>query len=66
MAGSSREVFDDTILEFMGKMSEANKDDIETTPRAPVPPTLAIGEPHPSFSHATLQNLECLQGNKQL
>ena len=29
MAGSSREVFDDTILEFTGKMSEANKDDID-------------------------------------
>ena len=54
----------DTILEFTGKMSEANKDDIdvlfetlmldlETTPPAPAPPTTAIREPHPSFAHAT-------------
>ena len=69
--------FDDTILEFTGEMSEANKDnidmlfealmlDLETTPPAPAPPTPAIGEPHPSFAHATLQNLECLQRTKQL
>ena len=67
----------DTILEFMGEMSEASKDDIdvlfetlmldlETTPPAPAPPTTAIGEPYPSFAHATLQNLECQQRTKQL
>ena len=75
MAGSSREFFDDTILEFMGEtseLSEANEDDIdelfealpldwETTPPAPAPPILAIREPHPSFERATLQDLERLR-----
>ena len=66
MAGSSREVFDDTILEFIGETSEASEDDIhtlfealpldwETTPPAPAPPIPAIAELHPSFAHATLQ-----------
>ena len=30
-------------------------------PPAPAPPILAIGEPHPSFAHATLQDLERLR-----
>jgi len=29
MAGSTREFFDDTILEFLGETSEANEDDID-------------------------------------
>ena len=53
----------------MGKVSEDNIDalfkalplDWETMPPAPAPPTSAIGEPHPSFAHATLQDLECLR-----
>ena len=68
MAGSSREFFDNTILEFMDKTSEASEDDIdalfealpldwETMPPAPAPPIHAIREPHPSFAHATLQDL---------
>ena len=72
MAGSSREFFDDTILEFMTERSEASEDDIdalfeaipldwETAPPAPAPPIPAIGESHPSFAHATLQDLERLR-----
>ena len=72
MAGSSREFFDDTILDFMTETSEASEDDIdalfgalpldwETTSPAPAPPIPAIGEPHPSFAHATLQDLERLR-----
>ena len=78
MAGSSREFFDDTILEFLGETSEtseASEDDIdalfealpldwETTPPASAPPLPAIGEPHPSFAHATLQDLERLRAKK--
>ena len=67
MACSSREFFDDTILEFMGKTSEiteASEDDIEVLFKAlPLdwetmsPPQLhsyipAVGEPHPSSAHA--------------
>ena len=63
--------------EFMGEMSEANEDDfdmlfeafmlgLETTPPAPVQPTPAIGEPHPSLAHTTLQDLERLKRTKQL
>ena len=33
MAGSSREFFDSTILEFTGEMSEANEDDIDVLNR---------------------------------
>ena len=72
MAGSSREFFDDTILEFLGETSEASEDDIdalfealpldwETTPPASAPPLPAIGQPHTSFAHATLQDLERLR-----
>ena len=72
MAGYSREFFDDTILEFLGETSEASEDDIdslfealpldwETTPPASAPPLHAIGEPHPSFAHATSQYLERLR-----
>ena len=72
MAGSSREFFDDTILEFLGETSKASEDDIdalfealpldwETTPPASAPPLPAIGEPHPSFAHTTLQDLEHLR-----
>ena len=75
MAGSSREFFDDTILEFLGETSEASEDDIdalfealpldwETTPPASAPPLPAIGQPHPSFAHATLQDLERLRAKK--
>ena len=57
MAGSSRKVFNDSILEFIGETSEASEDDIhalfkplpldwETTPPAPGPPILAVGELH--------------------
>ena len=71
MAGSSRELFDNTILEFMDETSEASENDIdalfeallldwETMPPAPAPPIPAIGEPHPSFAHPTLQDLERL------
>ena len=69
MAGSSRELFDDTILEFIGETSEASEDDIhtllealpldwETMPPAPAPPIPAIGELHPSFAHTTLPESE--------
>ena len=65
-----KRVFDDTILEFMGKMSEmteAREDDIEVLFKAlpldwetmsppPAPLIPAIGEPHPSSAHATLQD----------
>ena len=72
MAGSSGKFFDDTILEFLGEMSEASEDNIdaliealpldwETTPPPSAPPLPAIGEPHPSFAHATLQDLERLR-----
>ena len=68
MAGISREFFDDTVLEFMDKMSENDIDELfkalpldwETMPPAPAPPIPAIGEPHPSFAHAILQDLERL------
>ena len=70
LAGLSKYFFDDTILEFMGKTSEASEDeydtlfevllfDWETMP--PAPPIPAIGEPHPCFAHATLQELEHLR-----
>ena len=55
MAGSSRD-----RLEFMGEMSEASEDDIDVLFPALAPPIPAIGELHPSFAHATLQDLECL------
>ena len=56
----------------MGKTSETSEDDIdvlfeaplldwETTPPPSTPPLPAIGEPHPSFAHTTLQDLECLR-----
>ena len=72
MAGSTREFFDDTILEFLGEMSEASEDDIdalfealpldwETTPPPSAPSLPAIGEPHPSFAHTTLEDLERLR-----
>ena len=72
MAGSSRELFDNTILEFMDETSEASENDIdalfealpfdwETMPPAPAPPIPAIGEPHSSFTHPTLQDLEHLK-----
>ena len=35
--------------------------DGETTPSALAGPIPAIGEPHPSFAHATVQDLECLR-----
>ena len=58
MAGSSRELFDNTILEFMDEndidtLFEALPLDWETMPPAPAPPMPAIGEPHPSFAHPT-------------
>ena len=63
---SSRQFFDDTILEFIDKMSEASKDDIdalfeapllvwEATPPAPASPIPGIGKPHPSFAHTSLR-----------
>ena len=72
MAGSTREFFDDTILEFLGETSEASEDDIdalfealpldwETTPPPSASPLPAVGEPHPSFAHTTLQDLERLR-----
>jgi len=44
----------------MGEMSEASEDDIDVLFPALAPPIPAIGEPHPSFAQATLQDLECL------
>ena len=35
--------------------------DWETMPPPSTPPLPAIGEPHPSFAHTTLQDLECLR-----
>ena len=63
MAGSSRELFDNTILEFMDEndidtLFEALPLDWETMPPAPASPIPAIGEPHPSFTQPTLQDLE--------
>ena len=74
MADSTREFFDKTILEFLGETSEASKDDIdvlfealpldwETTPPPSAPPLPAIGEPHPSFPHTTLQDLRAKNVN---
>ena len=56
----------------MGETSEASKNDIDTLFKvlpldweavcsAPAPPIPAIGEPQPSFAHATLQDLERLR-----
>ena len=70
MACSSRELFDGTILEFMGEtreITEASENDIdvlfkalpldwETMSPPPAPLIPAIGEPHPSSAHATLQD----------
>ena len=72
MTRSSRDSFGDIVLEFMDEMSEASEDNIdtllevlpldwETTPPAPAPPIPANGEPHPSFAHTTLQDLELLR-----
>ena len=72
MAGSTREFFDDTILEFLGETSEASEDDIdalfealpldwETTPPPSALPLPAIGEPHLAVAHTTLQDLERLR-----
>ena len=50
-----------TSKDDIDALHEALPPDWETISPAPAPPIPTIGEPHPSFAHATFQDLECLR-----